>query len=307
MRKSFTLIEILVVIVIIGIISAFIIVSMSGVSSRANIAKGQVFSNSLKNSLMLNLISEWRLDDASGTTAQDHWGTNPGVWSGAGGGAYTSPSWRTSSECVSGGCLAFDGTDDYVDCGNNVPIGLSSFTFSFWTKTSRSGTAQVAVSRAASTTGWVGRFQIPAAADRNSLFYVTNGYNHDIYRYLNPYGSSSNNTDNKWHYFVGTCDRSQAKPPDVYLDGNLLNGSSGSGLCSQLTDDIPSGLFSIGGVGNYFQGLIDEVRVYNSAIPASQVKENYFAGLNGIFLGSGEKEEYAQRLSELKSRFGLNE
>ncbi|MFA6374475.1 MAG: prepilin-type N-terminal cleavage/methylation domain-containing protein, partial [Candidatus Paceibacterota bacterium] len=40
MNKSFTLIEILVVIVIIGILSAFIIVSMAGVSDKATIAKG---------------------------------------------------------------------------------------------------------------------------------------------------------------------------------------------------------------------------------------------------------------------------
>ncbi|MFA6374227.1 MAG: prepilin-type N-terminal cleavage/methylation domain-containing protein, partial [Candidatus Paceibacterota bacterium] len=66
MNKSFTLIEILVVIVIVGIISAFIIISMAGISSKANIAKGQTFSNSLKNALMLNMIAQYELDgDAS--------------------------------------------------------------------------------------------------------------------------------------------------------------------------------------------------------------------------------------------------
>jgi prepilin-type N-terminal cleavage/methylation domain-containing protein len=48
-KKAFTLIELLVVIAIIGILSGLIVVSMGGVTQKANIAKAQVFSNSLKN------------------------------------------------------------------------------------------------------------------------------------------------------------------------------------------------------------------------------------------------------------------
>ena len=79
MSKSFTLIEILVVIVIIGILSAFIIVSMVGVSDKARIAKSQAFANSLRNSLLINLVSEWKLNDGSGTTASDSWSANTGT------------------------------------------------------------------------------------------------------------------------------------------------------------------------------------------------------------------------------------
>jgi prepilin-type N-terminal cleavage/methylation domain-containing protein len=43
MNKSFTLIEILVVIVVIGVLSAFILVGMSSITSSANIAKSQAF------------------------------------------------------------------------------------------------------------------------------------------------------------------------------------------------------------------------------------------------------------------------
>jgi prepilin-type N-terminal cleavage/methylation domain-containing protein len=51
---AFTLIELLVVIAIIGILSGLIVVTMNGVTQKANIAKAQVFSNSLRNALMLN-------------------------------------------------------------------------------------------------------------------------------------------------------------------------------------------------------------------------------------------------------------
>jgi prepilin-type N-terminal cleavage/methylation domain-containing protein len=59
LRQAFTLIELLVVIAIIGILSGLIVVSMSGVTQKANIAKAQVFSNSLRNSLMLIIVGEW--------------------------------------------------------------------------------------------------------------------------------------------------------------------------------------------------------------------------------------------------------
>jgi prepilin-type N-terminal cleavage/methylation domain-containing protein len=60
--SAFTLIELLVVIAIIGILSALIIVGMSSTTQKATIAKAQVFSNSLRNSLMNNLISEWKFN-----------------------------------------------------------------------------------------------------------------------------------------------------------------------------------------------------------------------------------------------------
>ena len=44
-QLAFTLIELLVVIAVIGILSGLIVVSMSGVTNKATIAKAQVFSN----------------------------------------------------------------------------------------------------------------------------------------------------------------------------------------------------------------------------------------------------------------------
>ena len=61
-KKAFTLIELLVVIAVIGILSGLIVVSMGGITTKANIAKLQVFSNSIKNSLMSDFVAEYRLD-----------------------------------------------------------------------------------------------------------------------------------------------------------------------------------------------------------------------------------------------------
>jgi len=48
-EKSFTLIEILVVIVVTGILSSFVLVGMSSITNDARIAKVKAFANSVRN------------------------------------------------------------------------------------------------------------------------------------------------------------------------------------------------------------------------------------------------------------------
>jgi len=64
-EKSFTLIELLVVIVIIGILAGVIMISTSSSIDKANIAKSKVFSENIKDNLILNLTSEFKFDDSS--------------------------------------------------------------------------------------------------------------------------------------------------------------------------------------------------------------------------------------------------
>ena len=144
-KQAFTLIELLVVIAIIGILSGLIVVAMGGMTQKASIAKSQIFSNSLKNSLMLNLVSEWKFDESTtainGTTIQDSWSSGyNGTLSSIGDPAVN----KVSTDCVSGKCLSFDGVDDYVDLGAysslpNLQFGKGSFTIGAWAKTSSGG------------------------------------------------------------------------------------------------------------------------------------------------------------------------
>jgi hypothetical protein len=164
----------------------------------------------------------------------------------------------------------FDGVDDYVDIANDIVIGQNSFTFEAWVKTSRSSTSQIIINTDAAVGGWNGDFKFPAASTRNGLFYITD----PIYRYIDPYDDSSNTSDGEWHHFIGVCDRAQHISPDVYLDGVLTNGI-GSGYCDNLTDDITFTSFLI---GQTFQGLIDNVRIYNTALSQSEISDLYGTG-----------------------------
>jgi prepilin-type N-terminal cleavage/methylation domain-containing protein len=303
-RQAFTLIELLVVIAIIGILSGLIVVSMGNITQKATIAKAQVFSNSLRNSLMLNLTAEWKFDGSGvddgniATTAytQDSWGgVNNCTIAGT-------PFVYSGSNCVNGSCLQFNGSTDYLNCGSNVAIGLNSFTFSFWAKTSISGVSQTVIRRLASTTGWVGEISLPYTLTRNLLFYVTTSTysGSSIFQYMSPYDDNSNTTDDNWHFFVASCDRSKHEPPNVYLDGVLKNGYP-TGYCDLLTDNIPAGILTIGfGSRGYFNGFLDEIRAYNAAMPISQIQQQYYVGLNRLLAnGNIGIDEYNQRIKEI--------
>ena len=291
------MIEILVVIVIVGILSAFIIVSMAGVSEKAAIAKGQAFSNSLKNSLLMNLVSEWKLDDASGTTIQDQWGTNNGTWSGAGGGAYTSPSWRTSSECVSNGCLAFDGTDDYVNFGQVAQYNnLAEFTLEAWVKFDDLHHVSTIINKGPEVSNqhfWWGLFSGPA----NPRMMLEMGGETSWSNFQGTTGLGWN--INNWYHLAVVFNNTE-KTFKHYRNGNPAgNGSVSSYNLNSGEYNIRLGVYS--SASHYLKGFLDNIMIYNQAIPTSQVRQSYFMGLNNLYKNGGlTKIEYAQRLTELR-------
>lgn len=129
-QKSFTLIELLVVIVIIGILAGVIMISTSSSIDKANISKLKIYDDSIKNSLLMNLVSEWKFDDDS-NIGKDSWGSSHGTFSGT-----PVPSYQnlSSRNCLFGGCYSFSG-DGCISCGNNANLSINDkLTFSFWLK-----------------------------------------------------------------------------------------------------------------------------------------------------------------------------
>jgi len=124
-NKSFTLIELLVVIVIIGILAGVIMISTSSSIDKANIAKSKVFESSIQNNLSANMISKWKLDEGTGISTADAWGTNTGT-------LVNSPTWRTGSSCVSENCLQFNGSNYVRSTLTNFLGGDQPHTISFW-------------------------------------------------------------------------------------------------------------------------------------------------------------------------------
>jgi prepilin-type N-terminal cleavage/methylation domain-containing protein len=280
-KQAFTLIELLVVIAIIGILSGLIVVSMSGVTQKANIAKAQVFSNSLRNALLLNLVAEYKLDGSG----NDSWGAHNGTIIGT---------TTLSSDCVYGTCLSLNGST-YISIPDDDAVFNfgSRMTAMMWVK----GLPQTGrmIFGQYDTTDQAWRLYTGEASPYNQLRLTINS---------SPTLQKRCTTnavvfDNNWHLIGFTYNDSF---PNVYIDGQLAsltinqydsfigmkNSAANLTFGSQLTSGSPN---------TYFNGFIDEARIYNTVISASQIKEQYYVGLNSLLINGGiSKDEYAKRM-----------
>ncbi|MFA5013558.1 MAG: LamG-like jellyroll fold domain-containing protein [Candidatus Paceibacterota bacterium] len=288
---AFTLIELLVVIAIIGILSALIVVGMNNSTESARIAKLKVYSNSIRDSLGANLVSEWKFDhgnindNAVVGDVLDSWGSNNAT----GIGTAPGPIIKGGTDCVSDRCLSFDGTDDYVDCGNgsNLSFGNGNFTMSLWLKSNTYSNPYAASKR--NTVGYW--FYI---TNTITLFYIRDASSGNI-----GAGTSGNLYDNSWHNLVGIRNNPNLY---LYLDGVL------AGLPIDISSvgsiDVAYNLIFGLGNGSYWAGKMDEVRLFNAAMSTSQIQQNYFVGLNKLLAKNIiTQQDYNNRFTELSSAY----
>lgn len=281
-KIAFTLIELLVVIAIIGILSGLIVVSMNGTIEKAKAAKNRVYVNSIRNSLLINMLAEWKLDG----NVNDPWKNNNGTLSGA-------PVYKTGNDCVLDGCYWLDGSDDYINLGNysSFNFGTGNFTISYWSKQDTSVPSPV--------------MSDGNHGDTDNSWYIEQYADSMVTRFR--YGGIEQNSNtwfavtglsmNKWHYFVVTRN-SINLTLRVYMDGVLVKEFTGISVVN-ITDT--SDLY-LGKDGRYlvnFNGSFDDVRIFNEATTLSGVKQRYFVGLNSLYnKGRLFPKEYAREISK---------
>ncbi len=276
-QSAFTLIELLVVIAIIGILSGLIVAGMSGAVQSAIIAKAKVFSTSLRDSLLMNLIAEYKLDG----DATDTWGGHTtGTISGA----------TPYSSCMQNSCYSFNGTTNYIELPDSSDLRLTTGgTISAWIYPKSVTNNAKIIHKGTDTYGTSGyNFRLD---DISRVIFNINGGT-----YL--YATNNSITQNQWQLITVTFNSSGRK---IYING--IDKTLSGGTETELPPNV-AGVVAIGnragGTDYPFNGYIDEVRIYNAVIPTSQIREQYYAGLNRL-LAKGEitKEEYDGRMGEL--------
>ena len=297
-QKAFTLIELLVVIAIIGILAGMVVVNMSGATDKARIAKGITFAASIQRSMGLNCVGNWGFDEGSGTSAIDLSGNNStGTISGA--------SYSTTTPYGNGiagqYALSFDGIDDNVNVndGSNKFNLNNNLTVSAWVypASAGSGSGLEILSKYASASSPYISYGLE--------WYDTNKFSFSLGGTDNTFTTlySGAQTLNNWYYVTGTYDGANAM---IYINGALSNSAPFiKPLKYASGQPLTIGTWYGGGT-NYFKGLIDDARIYNSALPASAIRENYLAGLNNL-LAAGQitVQEYQQRSLELGTAYGV--
>ena len=297
-NKSFTLIEILVVIIIVGLLAGLIITSTSSYINEANRVKSIAFSDKIKKEHSLDSgILEWNFNEKSGSVASDVWGSKNGALNSFN--FDTNSGWRSGDDCVLGGCLQFDGANDYVSVDTQLKDYTKPVAIELWLKIPSSFTwinGTIALVRANTSYG-LGIFR---SASNNTLVFASRIGS------TSTYGTQAYAIKRDTYYHLIFTGNGTAF--DVYIDSKKINASpiaygvlAGSNL---------SGLFYVGhsiiyggSGGGYLKGYIDDVHIYNSILSSSRIKQNYLAGLDSLLAKGGiDKEEYIQRIEKLAQK-----
>jgi len=201
------------------------------------------------------LTSYWQFNEGSGTTTTDCVSSITGYLYNMSAG-----SWVTSAvprypafEYGSANCFAFDGIDDYMQCNNYIIPSSGDFTVSVWAK----------------ATSTAGIFELMSQEGGGSTHFYLGGYNgtmrvSDGWLTTVPYP-----TDGNWHFF--TVAKSSTNT-SLYIDG-VLQEERGWAINNPLSYDCRLGR-QFGSFGEYFNGYIDEFRVWNTCLDAAQIQQN---------------------------------
>ncbi len=216
-----------------------------------------------------NLIGRWTLDDGSGTVAKESTGK------GLDGTVFGDPIWDPAG--INGGCLLFDGVDDYIFIDGRWK--LPEYTMSVWF-----------------------RCDSTAATARDILSAYERGVQHGILvelradgtlRFLNrfPLGTSggreANSTlptsyrDGQWHHVAVT----RAKPEiTLYVDGVRVASNTDTSsfdptdyfsLCVGQLDNERG---YVAPTARLWLGAIDDICIYNRALTPAELKPLGFRG-----------------------------
>jgi hypothetical protein len=220
------------------------------------------------------------MDENSGTRAVDVSGFhNDGILKPN---ASQGPRW-VSSVVDSG--LEFDGQDDYLEVPSSSSLNFGagqSFTVEFWLKANRTDQWAAIIhkiiydlaleKRIGWSIGW--RFNCI------ELNHMADGVNYLSEKVL------IRDIGTDWHFYAFVFDRDSYLT--VYMDGAMkarLDISNVSGNLSN-TQNLEMAHNPWGYGNDYFNGVIDEVRIYNRALSKEEVESNYFANKRTYYASS---------------------
>ncbi len=205
-------------------------------------------------------VAHWMLDEGAGDTAYDSAGTNDGNIHGA--------AWVPG---ILGGALDFNGISDSVECGTGL------------------NTENITI------TVWIRPEAVPDYVNAG-MVYKRNSYQFNMHptgsllfgiwgdKLFSSYDFSTHLSE--WHHIAVTFEKAGTDQGDakIYVDGAL-------DIFGALAEDIDPGTWPVRiGLktddGTYFNGAIDDVRIYGEALSANEIEQIYEAGLSGLVYGA---------------------
>ena len=218
------------------------------------------------------LVGYWKMDDNLDTTAvRDYSGkNNNGVFTDATGNPFTTAHTTTTAQI--GRAMVFDGVDDWVSVGNNssFQVGSGNFTVSWWGKANNSGKM---VSKR--YTAW----EVGVDAIKFTGYYgiVSSPY----WREFTPDNILHRVDVAQWNFYTIIGDVVNTKRLKFYSNGVYRGQTSGTAKYLLSVYDgcnLEFGRRSGSAGTSQFNGLIDDVKIYNYARSAEQIANDYIIG-----------------------------
>lgn len=173
----------------------------------------------------------------------------------------------------------FDGEDDFIFIPYSGDFNIeptSQLTLVAWVNPSVHNISHHIITKAPSNTEW----DYGLTIDNNNLYLFGHHSQHEAY-------SKSTAELNSWHQVVGVYDNTNWK---IYIDGVLETENSASYITQS------SGGIAIGRKGEtmlgYFNGSIDDIRIYNRTLSSSEVYSLYanYIAPKGFIVESGNNQ-----------------
>jgi serine/threonine protein kinase/Flp pilus assembly protein TadD len=170
------------------------------------------------------------------------------------------------SDTERGSVLSLDGYGDYVNCGTNPAFDItSSITVAAWFKVNKFDKHWQAII-AKGDTAW----RLHRNRDTDNIAFSCTGLDVPGDQYSTLRGKRGVN-DGKWHHTVGVYD---GKKIYLYIDGELDVSANAIGIIHTNSWKVLIGE-NAERPGRFWNGLIDDVRIYSYALSETEVKELY--------------------------------
>jgi len=181
--------------------------------------------------------------------------------------AGTDRDWRSTTATIS---LDFDGTDDHVDFGDESAYEFSSdFTLEAWVLQETTVTSGTIISKTNAKSGNEKGYKLVLNSSIPNLKWYDNS-SALIVNLVSPYAISND----RWYHIAANYDGTTA---ELFIDGIKVASTTTSTppsygaekfiIGATYDSDTPSS------PKNYFNGYIDEVRVWNTALKETQMRQ----------------------------------
>ena len=204
------------------------------------------------------LVAAYAFDAGTGTTVADASGN--GIT-----GTIVGATWTTQGKYSN--ALSFNGTSSYVDLGNPALLQITgSMTWSAWVRAAANpGDDGQIIAKSDDNSGW----QLKTSPDTGPHTFgvgISGSGNSHIQRY-----STTVRSLNTWYHVAGVYNAT-AQTLDIYVNGVLDNGTLiGNVPAAQTNANVNVNIGRRTG-GFYFNGIIDEVRLYNRALSQAEIQ-----------------------------------